>query len=208
MRARLFIAVAALFWLAAAASAQQKPVYGKSFSLELGTGLQPLHMTFIPSYGYEGKLADKGQAVSSEGSFYPVLSLTGVMRTRPKTEFTASAGASWYHHRNKQCSVFGTDPEGKPRYNLNDWTYTEWMDSEPVFTFTFQWRHLYNPQNAFVLYTAIGAGLVIPTSMEIAPVPSLTPIAFRYGGRHFYGFAEFTLGPLAGLVHGGLGWSF
>lgn len=204
MRARLFIAVAALFWLAAAASAQQKP----GWSLELGTGLQPLHMTFIPSYGYEAKLADKGQAVSSDGAFCPVVSLTGVIRTRPKTEFTASAGASWYHHRNMQCSVFGTDPEGKPRYNLNDWTYTEWMDSEPVFTFTLQWRHLYNPQNAFVLYTALGAGLVFPTSMEIAPVPSLTPIAFRYGGRHFYGFAEFTLGPLAGLVHGGLGWSF
>ena len=212
MRFRLILTVTVLIASATTVPAQTngdyRLPYPKSYSIEVGTGLQPLHMTFIPSYGYEGEIADKGQAVSSKDSFYPVVSLTGVLRTRPKTEFTASAGASWCHHRNMQCSVFGTDPQGKPRYNINDWTYTEWMDSEPVFTLTFQWRHLWNPQNAFVIYTALGAGLVVPTSMETAPMPSLTPVAFRYGGKHFYAFTELTLGTLATFVHGGLGWRF
>lgn len=212
MRLRTILAAAVVLATATAVSAQEhgrsRLPYPKSYAIELGTGIQPLHMTFIPTYRYEAEIADKGQAVSSEDAFYPVASLTGVMRTRPRTEFTLTAGASWHHHRNKQCSVFGTDPEGKPRYNLNDWTYTEWMDSEPVFTLTFQWRHLWNPQNAFTVYTALGAGLVIPTSMELAPMPSLTPVAFRYGGRHFYGFAELTLGTLATIVHGGFGWRF
>ena len=212
MRLHLILAVAVVLATSTSVVAQEygasRLPYPKSFSIEAGTGLLPLHMSFIPTYAYEEKLADKGQEAISEGSSYPVLNITGVLRTRPRTEFTLTAGASWYHHRIMQYSVFGIDPEGKPRYNLQDGTYIGWKDSEPVFTLTFQWRHLWNPQNAFVVYSALGAGLVIPTSMDMAPMPSLTPIAFRYGGRHFYGFAELTLGTLATIVHGGFGWHF
>jgi len=212
MRPRLILAVAALLTAASAVCAQgitsrELPVY-KSFSIEAGTGLRPLHMTFVPTYGYKEELADKGQAVDYDGAFYPVVSLTGVMRTREKTEFTLSAGASWLHHKITQYSTFGIDPQGKPRYNLNDGESIGWSDSEPIFTFTFQWRHLWNPQNAFVAYTALGAGAVVSSSLEFAALPSLTPIAFRYGGRHFYAFTELTLGTLATFVHGGIGWHF
>lgn len=209
MRMRAYLVAAALLTAATAVSAQERDMsYTADFSIEAGTGVQPLHMSFIPGRTYRKELADKGQEVDSKGSFCPLADLTAVLRPRPKTEFTASIGASWYHHRITQYPVFGTDPGGKPRYDLDDGRPAGWKDSAPVFTFTLQWRHLWNPDNALKVYSGLGAGLVFSKYENVLPLPSLTPVAFRYGGRHLYGFAELTLGTMATFIHGGLGWRF
>ena len=207
MKLRLLIAAAALLGAIGSASAQEPGAFGKSYSIELSTGLPPLHMTFAPTWEEEYAWAQKGQGMNSEGGFYPVINVTGVLRPRLKTEFTLTAGTSWYHHRITQYSTFGIDPEGKDRYNLKDGHPAGWKDSGRSYSLTFQWRHLWNPEKAFSMYTALGAGLVYFDG-DCVPLPSLTPIAFRYGGRHFYAFTELTLGTMASLVQGGLGWRF
>lgn len=212
MRTRVLLAAALLFGMAAAASAQirysRDLPYSKSWSIEVGTGIRPIQMMISPNRHVQQVLAPYGQDIDTDGAFFPVISLTGVMRTRPRTEFTMTAGASWYHHKVIQYSVFGTDPNGEPRYNLEDGSPAGWMDSCAAYSVTFQWRHLWNPDNAFVLYTGLGAGVAFAYFSDFFPLPSITPIAFRYGGRHIYGFAELTVSPIASMVHGGLGWHF
>lgn len=212
MRARFLSVALVMFVTSAAISAQgvsgDGSAYPKSYSIEVGTGMEPVQMMFISVRPVRQELAQFGQDIDRKGEFYPVLSLTGVMRSGRKTEFTLTAGASWYHHKVIQYSVFGTDPEGKPRYDLSDGSPAGWKDSIPTYSLTLQWRHLWNPDNAFNVYTALGAGLVGGRSSSLLPLPCLTPVAFRYGGKHFYAFTELTLGPIATLVHGGLGWHF
>lgn len=208
MKLRLLLAAATLLGAIGSASAQEPESFGKSYSVEVSTGIPPLHMlAFAPTWAEEHALAQKGQEVNSEGGFIPVINVTGVLRPRLKTEFTLTAGTCWYHHRLTQYSTFGTDPEGKDRYDLKDGRPAGWTNSNRSYSLTFQWRHLWNPGKAFTMYTALGAGLVYFDG-DCVPLPSLTPIAFRYGGRHFYAFTELTLGTMASLVQGGLGWRF
>lgn len=177
------------------------------FSLELGTGLQPLHMELSPTVDRREALAAKGQEVNREGAFYPVISLSGVWRLKPRTELLLTGGVSWCHHRLTQYDSFGTDPSGRPRYNLSQGRDAGWTNSSPFFTLTVQYRHLWNPDAAVKLHSGAGLGVVFNTSGALI-LPELTPIGLRYGGRHIYGFVELTLGPVASIVHGGLGWAF
>lgn len=208
MRARLLIATLVLLGLFSGTAWGQEIPFEKSYSIEIGTGIRPFQMMINPLRAAQEKLAPKGQDVDTDGSFYPVVNLTGVLRSGWKTEFTLSAGASWYHHRLIQYPSFGMDPDGKPRYDLEHGERVGWMDSIPAFSGTFQWRHLWNPSNAFLVYTALGAGVTVSYFSSFFPLLSLTPVAFRYGGEHFYAYTELTLGPLASFVHGGLGWRF
>lgn len=198
------------FFLTVALTASAQEVsnkFQKMWSVEIGTGVQPLHMTLSPSREVEKEFANQGQTISGEGSFYPVMDITGVLRTAPRHEFTLSAGASWYHHRLYQHAAFGIDPNGNLRYSLEDKTLMDgWKDSSPIFSLTFHWRFIWNPDDAVTVYSGLGLGLV--TTDIVSPVPSVIPIAFRYGGRHFYFFLENMLGPMATLAHGGLGWRF
>lgn len=206
MRAPFLIAAALLCW-AGIAQAQVPYPYPKSFSIELGTGLPPLHTSLLaPSRSVREQLAQSGQDINLTGAFYPVINLTGIYRSTLHSEYTLNLGVSWCHHRVTQYSVFGTDPKGQPRYDLDDGSPAGWKDSTPIGTLTFQYRYLYNPHRPVVVYSALGFGFSTHTSY--LPLPSLTPIAARYGGEHFYGFLECTLGPLASFVHGGLGWRF
>ena len=182
------------------------PTFRKSYSIELGTGLPSVHMSVMPSYQVERAYAQKGQAVSKRQTIYPVISLTGTVRTSRKSEHTLTAGLSWCFHPVTQYGVFGTDPEGKPRYDLSDASPAGWKHSSPVFTLTWHWRHLWNPEGRVVAYSGVGAGLLFLG--EVYPLPSVTPIAIRFGGARFYGFAECTLGPVASLLHTGVGWKF
>ena len=59
----------------------------KSFSLEIGTGLPPLHTLMFPSYSDERALAQKGRQVDKQHATFPVLSLSGVWRTGERTEW-------------------------------------------------------------------------------------------------------------------------
>lgn len=206
-----FLLVSAFLLLVSAAAFAQGEVgqpFAKSYSIEIGTGIRPLQMMFGPTRAARELLAPKGQDVDTQGEYFPTLSLTGVLRLRPDTELTLTAGTSWYHHKVIQYPIFGTDPYGNPRYDLTKGTPAGWMNSIYSYSATFQWRHLWNPDRAFVLYTALGAGATYTSSSHFFPLLSITPIAARYGGKHIYGFAELTLGPIATLAHGGLGWRF
>lgn len=196
------------------ASEQQSTEFKKTYSVEIGTGMPPLFMQLLPYSGVKQELARKGQETINDGAFYPVISLSGVMRCGLKTELTLTAGTSWCYNKLIQYPVFGTDPNGQPRYDLHKGSPAGTLASSPVLTVLLQYRHLWNPKNAFVLYSGAGFGFSTGflqyrgSSPLPNPIPAITPIAFRYGGEHIYGFAECTLGPVASFVHGGLGWRF
>ena len=181
----------------------------KSFSLEIGTGLSPLHMLMFPSSDKEWALAQKGQEVDKQQAFYPVLSLSGVWRTGRFTEWVLTGGVSSCCYDLKQYGTFGIDPKGNPRYNLNESTYAgrERTDLRP--TVTLRYRHLWNPWNACVVYFEAGLGMGdFSDLIDVSVLPAWTPIGLRYGGDHFYFYLENTYSPIATLVHGGLGWRF
>lgn len=203
------LSITLLLAAVSSAFAQEKPVYQKTFSVEVGTGIMPLHMTFSPSREVETAYAKKGQSIGTGGAAakYPVIDITGVIQSAHHHEFTLSAGVSWCHHKVYQHSTWGIDPNGEPRYNLNDKTPIGWADSSPFFSLTSHWRYLWNPSSSAVIYSGLGLGLVMEAS-GCAPIPSVIPIALRYGGKHFYGYLENMIGPMATLIHGGLGWRF
>lgn len=205
MKARI-IAVAALLVLSLTAFAQGEPGFRKTYSIEIGTGIQPLYMGDYPNMAVQKRLESQGMAPVPEDCFHPVITLTGVVRTEAKTEFTLSTGVSWYLNRLMKYPVFGTDPYGQPRYNLNEGQPAGKLHSSPEFSFLFQYRHLWNPQNALVCYSGFGAGF--STATGFFPLPSLTPIALRLSGEHIYVFVEGTVSVMATFVHGGLGWRF
>lgn len=205
MKVRI-IASAALLFLSIAAFAQERADFAKTFSVEVGTGISPLYMSDTPSRSVQQRLAQKNLVANDEGCFHPVVTLTGVFRINAKSELTVSAGTSWNHNKLIKCPVFGTDPSGQPRLNVEEGTPAGTVESSPEFSILFQYRHLWNPQNALVCYSGIGAGF--STAMGFYPIPSFTPLALRLGGEHFYGFVEGTVSILATFVHGGIGWRF
>ncbi len=176
------------------------------FSLELGTGLQPLHMTAAPSYKEKEALAELGQLAIESGSFCPVLSLSAVWHVSPHWEMCATGGLSWKHFEYNQYPVFGTGPSGEPRYDLSKGQRAGWKASKPVPSLTAQARFIWSPEWAVTVYSALGLGLTTVT--DLIPMPEVTPIAFRFGKDHFYTFAEATIGPVATFAHIGFGWKF
>lgn len=221
MRPR-FLTITLFLVTAFSAAAQEEPQeatkFNKTYSIELGTGLQPFYMNgwVTPSSYVKDELAKKGQSTSGPYS-YPVLSLTGVMRISRRSEHILTLGTTWCHHQIVQYPESGGfDPEGKPRYNSKEGEIVGWANTSFEYSITWQWRHLWTPDRLIVLYTGVGLGVYseriyamgghIP--LPVVPVPDVTPLGLRIGGEHFYGFAEATFGPIATLAHGGLGWRF
>lgn len=200
---KAFLSLLTLAFSCLALHAQEAPAFDKTFSLEIGTGFQPLHASLLlPSSSEEKALAEVGQE-PGEG-VYPTFSLTALWRTAYRWEMCLTGGITWFHYRLIQYEQFGIDPYGKPRYDLTKSSEAAgWKDSSPVVTLTFQARCIWNPEAKVNVYTAIGGGL-----LEWLPIPSLTPVGLRYGGKHIYAFVEIPFSPIATLVHGGLGWKF
>lgn len=211
---KYLIIISFLLGTAFAARAQEELAFRPVFSIEIGTGYPPIHTLTASSYTREKELAEKGlEIVDKQNAFYPVINLTGVYRPWKRAEFTFSAGASWCHHQLKQHPQFGVDPNGKPRYDWSKGTMAGWTDSTPCFMVAAQCRYLWTPSYLLVLYSGTGWGIVFGSRFiagitSVLPVPSLTPIGLRTGGKHFYAYAEGTIGPLATFIHGGLGWHF
>ena len=138
------IILAAILLLGAVntAAGQNDIPFKEEFSLEITTGVPPLHTTLGPSWTYEETLAKQGQSLTTSDARYPTFDITGVVRSAKHHEFTLSVGVSWIHHKVYQHSSFGIDPNGDPRYNINDKTFSGWADTPPVFSFTVQWRYL------------------------------------------------------------------
>lgn len=202
---RAFLITVALL-LGASVYAVGQDSFTKSFSLELGSGLQPLHMTLAPSHSEKMAFADKGLEVWKESEYCPVISVSEVWRTGAHWELCLTEGASFKFLEMRGYEPFGTDPSGKPRYSLSTGFPAGTRVSNPILSLTFQARFIWSPKWKVTVYSALGAGLT--TATEFYPMPEVTPIALRFGGKHFYGFAEATLGPIATFGHGGLGWRF
>ena len=207
---RRFIIAAVLILTAASAFAADDDTSGvpfrKSFSLELGTGLQPLHMTLSPTMKEEDALTEIGQEIKGEATINPTISLSEVWRFDPHWEFCLTEGICWKYMEVWQYDTFGIDPKGKPRYDLNKHTSLGMKPFKPIGTLSAQIRFIWVPEWKVAVYSAVGAGF--STATEFIPLPQVTPIALRVGGEHFYFFEETTLGPIASFVHLGLGWKF
>ena len=208
----LSLAVAILLGTGLLTRAQEVPeISQRTWSIEIGVGIIPYHMAMIPTRAIKEELAQFGQQPGTIINPYgPAFSVSGAYRVRRWTEFRFTVGASWRYYELIQYSVFGTDPDGKPRYDLSDGHYLK-TTSASVFSFTFQCFHIWNPGRTAELYSGGGLGFIAGKGnplTEPIPLPELTPIGVRVGGKLFYGFAELTLGPIATLFHGGVGCRF
>lgn len=178
----------------------------KSYSVEIGTGIPPIHMIMFPTYEVERALAEKGQEANLEGAIHPVVSLSGVYRVREASELLLTVGVSCCYYDITQYAVFGTDPDGNPRYDLEKGAYAGRIRSDLSVAVTFQYRHIWNPGRLIETYSDLSLG--ITDSSEWQLLPGVTFFGLRYGGRHLYAYVENTISPVATLVHGGLGWRF
>ena len=113
MRPHILSAAVLLLALSLPAAAQEEATqFKKTYSIELGTGIQPFYMNSwtAPSSGVKDEYAQKGQC--PEGPYsYPVASLTGVMRISRRSEHPPSSrktpsSALWWRGilRSKRCS--------------------------------------------------------------------------------------------------------
>ena len=215
MKARL-TALAALLLLGVTAHAQEEePLFFRQFSLEAAAGIAPLHTILNENalkYGRE--LSDQGRAPGYDGAWMPALSLSAVWSTSPRWEMVLTGGVSWCHHKVIQYGTFGIDPQGNPRYNLKDPHPDGWRDSAPIGALFFQARCFWNPTQKVKLYSAFGGGLVMSgkerfvSDNRISIVPSITPIAVRFGTGPLKFFIENTYSPAATALNLGLGWTF
>lgn len=192
-----------------AASSQEKEPFPKSWSLEIGTGIYPFYMTNLldPTRDLETELADQGQEIyNTSQALVSSVSVAGVYRFGPHSELTATGQLHWRHYQVRQYPAFGTDPNGKNRYDLNQ--KAEYVRDGNVWVpaLTFRYRYLYNPEHFVAVYTGFGLG--VNYSSVFMVIPEITPVGLRFGRNHFYAFAEATIGNVATLAHGGLGWKF
>ena len=216
MKARLTALVALLLLSASAYAQEEDPPFFKQFSVEIAAGVLPPIHTIIEVNGtkYDKSFARDGKEPDMEGAWMPALSLSAVWKTARRWEMVLTGGASWCHHKVIQYGTFGIDPQGNPRYNLKDPHPDGWRNSAPIGTLFFQARCFWNPTQKVKLYSAFGGGLVYGGNDHyvldtlIGVVPSITPIAVRFGTGHLKFFIENTFSPAATLLDVGLGWTF
>ena len=216
MKARLTALVALLLLsIAAYAQEEEEPPFFKQFSVEIATGLPPIH-TLLGIYGtkYDKSFARDGKEPDLDGAWMPALSVSAVWKTARRWEMVLTGGASWCHHKVIQYGTFGIDPQGNPRYNLKDPHPDGWRNSTPLGALFFQARCVWNPTQRVKLYSAFGGGFMLSGKDHffsddlVGIAPSLTPIAVRFGTNHLKFFIEHTYSPASTGFDLGLGWTF
>ena len=188
------------------------PQWKRGFSIEAGAGIPPLHMFLLNRWG-EDEFADKGQDTNplKLTRQIPSFSLSAVWRTGERSEWVLSLCASRMRYSVTQYSIFGTDPDGKPRYDLTDGKDAGYAHSPVIPALSASYRGIWYSDKPWEVYSAIGLGLIfIPDGDPgwLLPLPAVTPFGVRVGGEHFYGFLESTFSPAATFIHGGVGWHF
>ena len=209
----LVLALLSAWSLTAYAQETAEPLpesFPKTFSLELGGGVPPLHMALVSqNLRYDEALADEGKEVDGQVGI-PALSVSFVWQTTARWQFALTGGASWAHGRIYQHETFGIDPQGKPRYDLNR-KRAAGVKILPAGSLTLQARCFWNPKWKVRLYSGFGFGLALgafDAKPRILPAPSLTPVGAQFGTGHFYAFLENSYSPYALLGQAGLGWRF
>ena len=217
MKAHLTLLAALLLsGVTAFAQEEEDPPFFKQFSVEIATGLPPIHtIANANNVRYDRSFADQGKEPDMDGYWMPSMSISAVWKTAQRWEMVLTGGVSWCHHKMTQYGTFGTDPHGKPRYNLKDPHFDGWRDSALAGALFFQARCFWNPTQKVKLYSAFGGGLIaaergffLADDARIAPVPSITPIAVRFGTGPLTFFLENTYSPAATGFDIGLGWTF
>lgn len=218
---RLLVAVVLLWGLAMPVFAQETLVgalavsdFNRTWSVEVGTGYAPIHITALSGSSENKSRASSGQYVTD---LTPLsFTLAGVMRTSERWEMKLIADFAWQNCAVMQFDTFGVDPDGQPRYKIDYQSaqYVGRINTDFVWSLTFMFRRIWNPAKDFQLYSEFGLG-VLPQALfyssffgDVYVIPSVTPIGARYCWNHIYLFAEIPLGPYATLIHGGLGWNF
>ena len=215
MKAR-FLTLVALALLGVTARAQElepEEPFLPYFSLEIGTGIAPIH-TLVSQSGlsWNHDIADKGLS-PKDSPWSPAFSLSAAWHPTLKWEFVLTGGISWCHYKVIQYDTFGVDPQGRPRYDLDDPRESYRINSETAYALFFQARRFWNPTQKVKLYSAVGFGFYTDKKPStdrgrLTPVPSLTPIAVRFGTGPLKFFIENTYSPAATAWNMGLGWTF
>ena len=216
MKARLTALVVLLLLGASAYAQEEDPPFFKQFSVEIAAGVLPPIHTLLEVNGtkYDKSFARDGKEPDMDGAWMPALSLSAVWKTARRWEMVLTGGVSWCHHKVIQYGTFGIDPQGNPRYNLKDPHPDGWRNSAPIGTLFFQARCFWNPTQKVKLYSAFGGGLVLGGKDHffsdglVAIVPSITPIAVRFGTGPLTFFLENTYSPAATGFDIGLGCTF
>jgi hypothetical protein len=109
------------------------------------------------------------------------------------------------------AAATGTDPDGKPRYDLTDGKDAGYAHSPVIPALSASYRGIWYSDKPWEVYSAIGLGLIFMPDGDpgwLLPLPAVTPFGVRVGGEHFYGFLESSFSPAATFIHGGVGWHF
>jgi hypothetical protein len=209
MKTRL-LALAALILWGASAFAQEDidPPFSPYFTLEIGTGMAPLHTLLNGEWALGYSLSEDGTIADAGHYWCPSFSVSAAWHTTLKWEWVVTAGFSWVHHRMLRYDSFGIDPEGRPRFDSSSPHDDGTGDSLPAPVLFAQARRFWNPTQKVKLYSAVGIGYVSDPSKAFGVVPSLTPIAVRFGTGHLKFFIENAITPAATILDLGLGWSF
>lgn len=210
MKPRL-LALLALLLCGVPAFAQEDddPPFFPYFGLEIGTGMAPIHtLSNIALFKRAINLTEDGQAREYDGAWCPNLILSAVWHPELRWEYALTADLSWVHHQMIQYDSFGVDPQGRNRYDLHSYQNIGWKDSDFVAAVFFQIRRFWNPTQKVKLYSAAGLGYVFDPTGDFGIVPSITPIAVRFGTGPLKFFIEHAYTPAATAVDIGLGWTF
>ena len=115
MKAHLTALVALLLLGANAYAQEEEPPFFKQFSVEIATGLPPIH-TLLEVNGtkYDKAFARDGKEPDMEGAWMPALSLSAVWKTARRWEMVLTGGVSWCHHKVIQYGTFGINRMGIP----------------------------------------------------------------------------------------------
>ena len=209
MKARLLALAALMLWgVSAFAQEDIDPPFSPYFTLEIGTGMAPIHTLLNGNWTQGGVVSEEGTRADAGHFWCPSFSVSAAWHTTLKWEWVVTAGYSWVHHQMIQYDSFGVDPEGRPRFDLTSHHDIGWKDSDPAGAIFFQARRFWNPTQKVKLYSAAGLGYVFDPSKDFAVAPSITPIAVRFGTGHLKFFIENTFSPAATALDFGLGWTF
>ena len=186
----------------------------KSFAIEAGAGFAPVHMFLAyPSAREERAFAENGQRVTESRLLRtPSFSLSAIWRTGEKSELVLALSATRMRYSITQYSVFGIDPDGKPRYDLNDSKDAGRTHSPVSTSLSACYRRLWLRDGHWTVYSAIALGLVHTPDKGPGPhvnvMPGFAPLGMRYGWQNLYACVELGFTPAASLSAAGIGWKF
>ena len=182
-------------------------------SIEISTGPAPFHALLFGSLADTGEneadLAEKGRRLDTENASYPSFNLgffLPVSSGEIPIDFGLMTNFSWRRGPLLQYPVFGTDPEGRNRYDMTASTRIGTSSDNLSFALMGLFRFRWYNGDALRGYSATGLGWSTATSW--IPLPYLTPVGVQLGRGALFANAELTLSPAATFCLIGLGWRF